>query len=122
MLSEVHKIVLVGTSPFPKPKYTNTIVFQCMAKQYFSFSQFSVLENRGSDLFLQYLKKNYNFKEYFSFKTTLFIASKHLKVFSTSVFSETEVFSEYFKNILMSNGASFFHLFCLGYPMIFIEM
>jgi hypothetical protein len=23
---------------------------------------------------------------------------------------------------LMSNGASFFHLFCLGYPMIFIEM
>jgi hypothetical protein len=53
------------------------------------------------------LQKYYSFGEYFSFKTTLFIASKHLKIFVTLVFSETEVFSQYFKNILMPNGALF---------------
>jgi hypothetical protein len=36
--------------------FYKTKVFQCLAKQYFSFAPFSVLEKRGSDLFLQYLK------------------------------------------------------------------
>jgi hypothetical protein len=51
------------------------------------------------------LQKYYSFVEYFSFKNTLFITSKHLKVFNTSVFSETEVFFQYFKNILKPNRA-----------------
>jgi hypothetical protein len=65
-------------------------------EQILQFSPFSVLEKkRGSHLF----------REYFIFKTTLFISSKHHKVFNTSVYSETKVFYEYFKNTLMPNGA-----------------
>jgi hypothetical protein len=46
------------------------------------------------------LQKTHNFREYFRFKIKVLIASKHLKVFS-----ETKVFSKYFKNTLMANGA-----------------
>jgi hypothetical protein len=38
-------------------------------------------------------------------KTEVFIRPKHLKVFDTSIFLETEVFTEYFKITLMPNGA-----------------
>jgi hypothetical protein len=45
-----------GAPAFTKPKYTNTKVFHYLAKQYFSFSPFSVLEKRGPGLFLQYFQ------------------------------------------------------------------
>jgi hypothetical protein len=38
-------------------------------------------------------------------KTKVFARPKHLKVFDTLVFLETEVFTEYFKITLMPNGA-----------------
>jgi hypothetical protein len=51
-------------------------------------------------------KKNHSFGEYFSFETT--IASNHLKVLNTSVFSESKIFSRYFKNNAMPTGALLF--------------
>jgi hypothetical protein len=38
-------------------------------------------------------------------KTKIFARPKHLKVFNTSVFLETEVFKKYFKITLMPNEA-----------------
>ena len=60
--------------------------------------QFFRLGKKRSESKFPILKKKY------SFGTTLIIASKHLKVLDTSVFSETMVFSEYFKYTLMPNG------------------
>jgi hypothetical protein len=39
------------------------------------------------------------------FKTKVFARSKRLEVFDTSLFLDTEVFTEYFKITLKPNGA-----------------
>jgi hypothetical protein len=44
------------------------------------------------------------------FKTEVFARSKRLKVFDTSLFLDTEVFTEYFKITLKPNGALEFSL------------
>jgi hypothetical protein len=72
-----------------------------LANKYFSFPPFSALEKKEGRTSFSITSKNHSFREYSSFKTIEFIESKHLKV------SETEVFPEYFKNTLMSNGAFF---------------
>jgi hypothetical protein len=62
--------------------------------------QFSFLSFRSKRVrtFSPILQKYYSFGDYFSFETPLFSAFKHLKIFDTSIFSKTEVFSQYFKN------------------------
>ena len=49
-------------------------------------------------------KKNYVLGGYYSILTAVFIASKHLKVFDTSIFLETKVFPKYFKKVELPNG------------------
>jgi hypothetical protein len=72
-------------------------------RQIIQFFLFSVLEKVGHNSFLQYLK-NPHFWRILQFKTIVFIASKYLKVFNTSLFLETIVFSKYFKNTSMPSG------------------
>jgi hypothetical protein len=56
-----------------------------MANEYNSFSPFSVLRKKRVRPLSPILQKNHSFGEYFRLKPTEFIASKHLKVFNTSV-------------------------------------
>jgi hypothetical protein len=50
-------------------------------------------------------KKNEVLEDTSVFKTEVFARSKRLKVFDTSLFLETKVFTEYFKITLKPNGA-----------------
>jgi hypothetical protein len=77
----------------------------CLGNQYVSFKEYFSLEKKRSRLKFSIRQKNEVLEDTSVSKTTIFTRSKHLEVFDTSVFLETKVSREYFKNTLMPNGA-----------------
>jgi hypothetical protein len=72
---------------------------------YFSFEEYFILGKKRSRLKSPIRQKNEVLEDTLVFKTEVFTISKHLKVFDTSFFLETKVFTEYFKITLKPNGA-----------------
>jgi hypothetical protein len=86
-------------------KYSKTIVFTCLGNEYFSFEEYFILGKKRSGLKSPIRQKNEVLEDTSVFKTEVFARSKRLKVFDTSLFLKTKVFTEYFKIILKPNGA-----------------
>jgi hypothetical protein len=76
-----------------------------MGNIYFSFGEYFILGKKRSGLKSLIRPKNEVLEDTLVFKTEVLTRSKRFKVFDTSFFLETEVFTEYFKITLKPNGA-----------------